>query len=121
MGLGNGEQLRAVISISVKGWMKAFHVNAVAICELKPETKNAWQLKTYAAIMNAYERALADYNEQVSAAQIQAGLQIQGRNPELNRKIEQDELKKGVMRLLTNNFAQRQLAELGASTKCSML
>jgi hypothetical protein len=35
----------------------------------------------------AYKRALADYNEQVAAAQIQAGVQIQGRNPELNREI----------------------------------
>src|SRR5690606_24179671 len=86
-------------------WLKAFHVNVVAICELKPETKEAWQLKTYAAIMNAYERQLSEYNEQVSAAQIQAGLEIQGRNPEHNRKIEREELKKGVLRLLTNDFA----------------
>jgi hypothetical protein len=60
--------------------------------------------------MNAYERALADYNEQVAAAQIQAGVQIQGRNSELNRKIEHDELKKGALRLLTNNFAQTRVS-----------
>jgi len=98
-------ELEGMIPISVKGWMKAFHVNAVAICELKPETRAAWQLNTYKAIMNAYERALADYNEQVAAAQIQAGVQIEGRNPEFNRRIERDELKKGTLRLLTNNFA----------------
>jgi hypothetical protein len=98
--------LEGIIPISVKGWITAFHVNVVAICELKPETKTAWQLSVYTAIMNAYEQALAEYNEQISAAQIQAGIEIQGRNPELNRKIEQDELKKGVLRLLTNNFAK---------------
>lgn len=102
--------LEGIIPISVKGWISAFHVNVVAICELKPETKTAWQLKTYAAIMSAYERALADYNEQVAAAQIQAGVEIQGRNPELNRKIEKDELKKGVLKLLTNNFAQTRVS-----------
>lgn len=98
--------LENIIPISVKGWISAFHVNVVAKCELKPEARKAWQLKTYGAIMNAYERALAEYNEQVSAAQIQAGIEIQGRNPELNRKIEKDELQKGVLRLLTNNFAK---------------
>jgi hypothetical protein len=45
--------------------------------------------------MTAYDRALADYNEQVSAAQIQAGVEIQGRNPDFNRKIECEEIKKG--------------------------
>jgi hypothetical protein len=105
-GSATANGLEGIIPISIKGWISAFHVNVTAICEIKPETKTAWQLKTYAAIMNAYERALADYNEQISAAQIQAGVDIQGRNPELNRKIEQDELKKGVLRLLTNNFAK---------------
>ena len=31
--------LEGIIPISVKGWMQAFHVNVVAICELKPETR----------------------------------------------------------------------------------
>jgi hypothetical protein len=99
-----------IIPISVKGWLTAFHVNVTAICELKPEAKAAWQLKTYKAIMNAYESALADYNEQVAAAQIQAGVRIEGRNPEFNRRIERDELKKGALRLLTNNFAMTRVS-----------
>ncbi|MES1240951.1 MAG: hypothetical protein ABUT39_04970 [Acidobacteriota bacterium] len=98
--------LQGIIPISIKGWLSAFHVNIVASCELKPESLQAWQLKSYAAIMNAYEKALADYNEQVASAQIQAGVQIQGRNPGFNRKIESEELKKGALRLLTDNFAQ---------------
>ena len=102
--------IEGIIPISVKGWLTAFHVNVVAICELKPEARVAWQVKTYAAIMNAYERALADYNEQISSAQIQAGVEIEGRNPGLNRKIEQEELKKGVLRLLTNNFAKTRVS-----------
>ena len=97
--------LQSIIPISVKGWFTGFHVNVVAVCRIKPETIAKWQAKTYQAIMNAYERQLADYNEQVAAAQIQAGVQIEGRNPDLNRKLEKDELKKGVLRLLTNDFA----------------
>jgi hypothetical protein len=98
--------VEGIIPISIKGWATAFHVNVVAICELKPETKAAWQQKTYAAIITAYEKALSDYEAAVSSAQIQAGVEIQGRNPAFNRKIEQDELKKGVLRELTNNFAK---------------
>ena len=97
--------LQSVIPISVMGWFTGFHVNAVAVCRIKPETIAKWQAKTYEAIMNAYERQLADYNEQVAATQIQAGVRIEGRNPDLNRKIEKDELKKGVLRQLTNDFA----------------
>ena len=99
-----------IIPISVKGWLTAFHVNVVAMCELKPEARADWQLKTYKAIMTAYERALADYNEQVAAAQIQAGVQIEGRNPEFNRRIERDELKKSTLRLLTNDYAMTRVS-----------
>jgi hypothetical protein len=99
-----------IIPISVKGWLTAFHVNVTAICKLKPEARADWQVKTYEAIMNAYERALADYNEQVAAAQIQAGVQIEGRNPEFNRRIEREELKKGALRLLTNDYAMTRVS-----------
>ena len=116
-GSVTARDVEKIISISVKGWCTAFHVNVVAICELKPEAKAAWQLNTYKAIMNAYERALADYNEQVAAAQIQAGVQIEGRNPEFNRRIERDELKKGTLRLLTNNFAATRVGGVWRSSE----
>jgi hypothetical protein len=98
--------LEGIVPISVTGWFLGFHVNIVVVCALKPEARQAWRLKTFQAIMNAYEQALAAYNEQVAAAEIQAGIRIEGRNPGLNRKLEQDELRKGALRLLTNNFAQ---------------
>jgi hypothetical protein len=102
--------VQGMIPVSVKGWMTGFHVNVVAVCRIKPEAIAKWQVKTYEAIMSAYERLLADYNEQVSAAQIQAGVDIQGRNPEINRRIEKDELRKAVLRLLTDNFAATRVA-----------
>jgi hypothetical protein len=107
---GTSYGLQGIIPISVKGWLTGFHVNLVAVCRIKPETIEKWQVATYEAIMNAYERALADYNEQVAAAQIQAGVIIEGRNPAIGRRIEKDELRKGVLRLLTNNFAQTRVA-----------
>ncbi|GHI00983.1 hypothetical protein [Neobacillus kokaensis] len=102
----SGSGIEGVIPISIMAWVTSFHVNLVATCTLKTETKEAWQLKTYHAIMSAFERALAEYNQQLAALQIQSGVNIQGRNPEHNRKIEKDELKKGAMRQLTNNFSK---------------
>jgi hypothetical protein len=98
--------LEGKVPISIMGWLSAFHVNLVAICSLKNEAIEAWQLKTYTAIMTAYESALADYEEAVAAAEIQSGVDIQGRNPDLNRKVERDELKKGSLRLLTDEYAR---------------
>lgn len=105
-----GNNLEGVIPISIQGWVAAYHVNMVAVCVVTQEHIKDWQLKAYAAIMEAYQQALANYNEQVSAAQIQAGVQIQGRNPDINRSIERDELKKGVLRMLTNNFAKTRVS-----------
>ncbi|MBY5830431.1 DUF3597 domain-containing protein [Rhizobium leguminosarum] len=97
--------LEGIVPISIVGWSGCVHVNVVAICSLKAEAIRAWQVKTYTAIMTAYERALAAYNEQVAAARIQQGVAIEGRNPVLNRKLERDELRKAALRMLTNNFS----------------
>jgi hypothetical protein len=105
-GSVTASEVQGIVPISVVGWFLGFHVNVVAICQLTPEAKKAWQLKTFGAIMNAYDKSLADYSEQVAAAQVQAGVAIEGKNPDFNRKIERDELRKGVLRLLTNNFAK---------------
>jgi hypothetical protein len=87
-------------------FLSAFHVNLVAKCEALSATKSQWQLDTYEAIMTAYQRALSEYNEQVAAAQVQAGIEIAGRNPSLNRGIEATELKKAGLRLLTDEWAR---------------
>lgn len=98
--------VQGVVPVSVMGFLNGFQVNIGVVCELKKEARAVWQQKTFDAIMTAYERKLADYNEQLTAASIRAGVQIQGRNPEFNRKIERDELRKGVLRQLTNDFAE---------------
>lgn len=60
---------------------------------VKPETITAWQLKTYEASVNAYESVLANYNEQVAAAQIQSGVEIQiGLEQERRRSIKAQSL-----------------------------
>ncbi len=101
-----GVGLEGSVPISVAGWLSAFFVNMVVTCELKQGSREAWQLRAFQAIMNAYELALADYNDEVASAEIAEGVDIQGRNPDINRKIESDELKKGALRLLTDDYAR---------------
>lgn len=102
--------MEGTIPITVNGWCTSLAVNVTVICEPTSEKIEKWQLKTYTAILSAYQNALAQYNEQVAAAQIQQGVQIEGRNPANNRKLERDELRKGVLRMLTDDFAFLQVA-----------
>ncbi len=102
--------LEGIIPMSVNGWGADYNASIAVKCELKPEGISAWQIKTFQAIMNAYENAMATYNEEVAAAEIQEGVKIEGRNPDFNRTIEQEELKKGALRMLTNNFAKTEVS-----------
>ena len=96
--------VEGVVPISASGWGTTFNVSVTVRCALTEQAIEKWRLKTYHAIMNAYQNALSDYNEQVASVEIQSGVNIQGRNPEINRKVERDELRKSSLRTLTNNF-----------------
>lgn len=96
--------IEGIIPISASGWAADYNVSIVVKCELKDDGIEKWQLKTYQAIMNAYNNELSAYNEQVRASEISAGISIEGRNPGFNRKIERDELRKGALRIFTDNF-----------------
>lgn len=79
-------------------------INSVLIaleifCQLTPEAFQAWQLKIFRAIMNAYNKKRIAYEEKVAAAQIEQGVKISGKNPEINRQIMIQELKKGCITL----------------------
>jgi len=61
-----------------------------------------WQLETHSKILDAYKTKLADYEEKLAAAEINAGIEIQGKNPDLNIEIMKDELKKNCITILTD-------------------
>ncbi len=96
--------VEGIIPISVAGWGADYNVSINVKCELKDDGIERWQLKTYESIMNAYHNELAAYNEQVIASQIQSGIAIEGRNPAFNRTIEQDELRRAALRILSHDF-----------------
>ncbi len=73
------------------------HVNIY--CQLTTEAFEKWQIETYNAIMNAFQKQVLDYEEKLAAAEIQDGVQITGRNPVINREVERQELKKSCISL----------------------
>lgn len=95
------EAFRGELSIAYGGFgLRAFGLGVDVFCSLTEEGFAKWQQKAYDAIIEAYERQRADYEEKLAAAQIARGVQAIGRNPLENRRLEQDELKKWIVMIL---------------------
>lgn len=71
-------------------------------CQRTNRAYKKWQLDTHAKLMDAYQAKLADYEESLAALELQAGVEIEGKNPALNLEIMKDELKKNCISILTN-------------------
>lgn len=78
----------------------------VAIVEVKCQRTDRawkkWQLQTHSKIMEAYQAKLADYEEKLAAIQMQAGVEIEGKNPALNLEIMNEEIKKNCISIITD-------------------
>ncbi|MFW9929637.1 MAG: hypothetical protein ACFFD1_09615, partial [Candidatus Thorarchaeota archaeon] len=81
---------------------QGFSATVEVKCQRTNEHYVDWQIKTFNAIMVAYNELKSKYDEQVKAAQVQSGIAISGRNPLINREIEKKELKKLAITILTN-------------------
>jgi hypothetical protein len=68
------------------------------------ECLEQWQQQTYDAIIQAYLIKKAKYEEQLTMAAMQEGVSISGRNPAQNREIEETELKRGALSLITGQY-----------------
>jgi hypothetical protein len=95
---------RGEITVSAKlmhVW--CFTLGVDIFCSLTAEAFAKWQLKMYDAIMQAYFDQKAAYDAKIEQKNIQKGVEIQGRNPLENRRIEKEELKKLIVMILTGN------------------
>ncbi|SFM82454.1 hypothetical protein [Nitrosomonas communis] len=91
-----------VLPIVVRGHgIHSFIVVTEIVCKLRSEAFEAWQLETFRAIMNAYNKEKQAYDERVAAAQIEQGVKISGKNPKINREIIIEELQKACITLWT--------------------
>ena len=98
------EYYRSEIAISVSTFNVCSFVATVDIfCSLTTEEYTKWQQRVFDAIQQAYQVQKAIYDEKLAAEEIQKGIQILGRNPLENRRLERDELKKLVVMMLNNS------------------
>ena len=79
-----------------------YEVLVTVACLVSQPAYEKWQLETYFAIMNAYEAAKSRYENAVAAEKIRDSYQPSfGRNSIENRQIEQIELKRAAISLMT--------------------
>ncbi|MFJ8437637.1 hypothetical protein [Kitasatospora griseola] len=71
-------------------------------CELAPEAKTEWQLKTHDTITTAYLARLKEYKDALAALAYQPtdSSAVSGVNPDRNRQIERTELKRSAITLI---------------------
>ncbi|HRO41883.1 MAG TPA: hypothetical protein PL009_03565 [Flavipsychrobacter sp.] len=96
----NGET--GTIPVAITGRLESFTATIEVECVCTNELLEEWKVKTFNAIMGAYEAKLAEYNNALAEAKAQNGIGIKGTNPLINRTIEHTELKKQSIRLLSS-------------------
>jgi hypothetical protein len=100
-GVSFGTPRRTEVSVGVHGFnIVAFVVTADIYCRLTTEGFAKWQHDTYAAILESYLNKRAAYEEAIAQREIQQGVQILGRNPLENRRLERTELRKLTIMML---------------------
>ena len=112
----------AALSVTVNS-MRFYNweVLVTALCTRSAEKYQDWQLKTFSSIMNAHNDLKSAYDQAVREAQLQAADPTgnTGTNPESKRIMQQVELKKGCLSLLTGqrfdlfNAVNRNVAPYG--------
>ncbi|WP_025663179.1 hypothetical protein [Aquimarina megaterium] len=90
--------LKGTKNIYFKGHYSLF-INIQVECSLSAELYEKWQLETYDAVMQEYNRQLLDYEEKMAELEIQEAVSIGGNNPVINKEIIKDELKRSCIAL----------------------
>ncbi len=99
--IGKSSDLDGIpLTVAFEGEDK-YTINLNVLYRRTDEALKRWQLDTYDAIMQAYYKQKADYEEKLAAAAIQEGVSISGRNPGQNQEIIETELKKWALSMLT--------------------
>ena len=85
----------------------SYAVTASIYCQRQDYFFEAWQLQTFDKIMASYKALQAEYEQRMAAAQNLRGIIISGHNPGINRQVEQTELKKLCITMLTQQSYTR--------------
>lgn len=99
------DNISGSVPVSVHSGQTYYAVNIVIECSLNDEKFAAWQLTAFNKIMQSYYDAQAEYNYEVERVKRQIDelpeIKIKGYNPERNRILERNELKKHAIKFLT--------------------
>lgn len=79
----------------------AYAVNVQGLCSLTDEHLLGWQHQTYDKIVAAFQAQQTAYEQKLAQASAVQGIVIEGRNPGSNRVVEQLELKKLCITMMT--------------------
>jgi hypothetical protein len=75
--------------------------NVEILCNLSASKWNEWRINTFNSIIAGYNNQLSVYEKWQAEQEINSGISIRGNNPEINRRIEKEELKKLCIELMT--------------------
>jgi hypothetical protein len=89
-----------IVPIIVMGRTRFYALDLEVVCQRTPAALDAWKIKTFNAILDAYVNQLGNYNTALADARARASTETRGTNPGRNREIERLELEKGCVRLL---------------------
>ncbi|MGP3683317.1 hypothetical protein ACTVZO_01160 [Streptomyces sp. IBSNAI002] len=94
---------RDSVPITVQTW-RVSHVGVTVEvkCQRTDRAMAKWRLETHAKLTTACLARLSEYEAQIAALQLQAGVVIHGRNPEANQLLVADELRKNCVSILTD-------------------
>ena len=81
--------------------VKVLSASIEIFCERTERRYQEWQLKTHAAITQAYLAKVQDYEQKLAQARAAAGTVIAGRNPDFNQRLVASELRLQCLSLLT--------------------
>lgn len=97
----NGEVAFFMIARDVKQIVGIAHGE----CEVTTQEFQKWQLDTFDTLLQSHTALVEQHEEALAGSEVAEGIQIQGRNPGKNRKLEENELKKSCLSVFTGqNF-----------------
>ena len=91
----------AVIPFAISGRARHFASTVEVVCYRTEKRYKEWKNATFNALVTAFERKLSEYEDWQRSNEIGNGISIEGNNPEINRKVEREELKKHCIEMMT--------------------
>jgi hypothetical protein len=98
------EGVTGSLQLASNMYAASFMVGWKVRCELTIEAFQAWQVKAWAALKQASAAAHSAYLEALAAQAVGRGVHIEGRNPEQNKEIVRNELKRAAIRFLSDDM-----------------